>query len=113
MPPPDVGPLEAVAPSHMGSKVHLYADGYQPGKKRRSSATMALCSSYISPQDQRAPFLEALHWPQRVPTAEDNRPQRRWCLSCIGHAAAILGITDHMISVLAAATLPKPEWISR
>lgn len=95
--------IEAVAPGHLGLKIHLHARGYQPGRKTRSvDAAQAMCSAYISPKDHRVPLSEALQWPDRLPTALDTRPQRRWCLSCIGHAAEVLGLTGHFVTQLAA-----------
>ncbi len=106
----------AVAPSFMASKIHLYAEGYQPGAKRRgdyrrSAYRMSLCGhGRIGDDAVMVPIAQALAelWTNRRPGPQDPRPQWSWCRNCIGHALDLAGLTrvalDHLANQNPAST---------
>lgn len=97
--------IMAVKPNG-GTVVHLAQVGYQPGKKRRSIRDDgSLCNVLVSRQD-RVPLADALRWPN----PDDGSAVRpglpwSWCRSCIGHAAAIAGLSSAVLSQVASAVV--------
>ncbi len=95
--------LEAIAPSHLGAKIHLHLAGYRPkglGNKRpkhRSCEITPMCGAFASSTNHRIPLKVALRWPDRLPNADDPRPQRYWCPACLGHAAYVIGMTPDLV----------------
>lgn len=100
--------IYAIAPRHTAEVIHLYVEGYLPRgrqlvRQKRRSVDKPLCPAYVPgiAQARKVPLKEALRWPEHVPTAEDMRPRRRWCPSCLGHAADLLGLADNLARALA------------
>ncbi len=103
----------AVAPSWMASKIHLYAEGYLPGRKARESRyRLPLCGAQrIGDDAVMVPIAQALAelWTNRRPGPQDPRPQWSWCRNCIGHALDLAGLTRVALDHLAQAATPTKE----
>lgn len=94
----------AVAPQ-AGAVIHLHVAGYRPGKKPRSVERVGLCNINLHMTDQNtAPLAEALSWPDK--TCGCWTPGWRWCRTCLGHAATLAGIVDHVLYLIVRATTP-------
>lgn len=96
----------AVPLSPFGHFAHLYASGYQPGKKRRSSGMHhPLCGSQNAPItiDDVTPLSQALRtWPNPdVGTPLRGPVSWEWCRPCIGHAVALAGIQREVLAGVA------------
>jgi hypothetical protein len=100
----------AVAPRPSAWRIHLYVDGYTPPgfqlrRPKSRSVKSPLCGAFVSGlgQARMVPIREALHWPDRRPTAEDMRPRQAWCPSCLGHASDLLGFAANLALAIANA----------
>lgn len=102
--------LEAIPPSLLGSKIHLYQEGYQPGAKTRSAPDRNLCGQFThrAQWDRRIPLAEAveLGWGREGFTPDTPEyvhvwKHWEWCRGCIGHAVFIAGMLDDTVASLA------------
>ena len=96
------------------STIHLYLEGYRPGRKPRNYET-ALCGSpagLVWGRDQNPtgrkhiPFNLALRLEAEVALADDPRPypaHRRWCPLCVGRAVAHYDFLPHTLDEIADA----------
>lgn len=88
--------LAAIPPTVDGSTVHLHVPGYEPGKKHRSMAAKSpMCGAALGAY-ATAPLADVL---ARVDIHDTPRPWRL-CRSCVGHAAAYVGITDQVVDMI-------------
>lgn len=88
-------------PSGYGLVLHLHSPGYQPGgeqsaRKRDLSYPVALCNNRSIRHDRLLPLREGLHL-----VRSDTGPAWRWCRVCIGHAVAIEGLEQHVLTWIA------------
>jgi hypothetical protein len=107
--------LEAIPPSWLGGKIHLYSEGYQPGNKSRRGGHTPPCGVFvhIGQWELRVPLAEAVAagWgtpafiPPLPPTVQQGR-QWHWCRACIGHALFIVGLLPDVIASLAGHGWP-------
>ncbi len=106
--------IEAIAPNAAAAKIHLYVKGYLPPgigdkrRKQRSVEVTPMCGVYARSSARRVPLAQALRWPERLPTADDTRRQRRWCAACLGHAADYMGMTGELVAAIARNQAVKP-----
>jgi hypothetical protein len=98
----------AVQPNASGNVIHFHVPGYQPGKKTRSCVdTSGLCNIGLRPTAQNtAPLTEALSWPDTHKACGCPRPGWVWCRPCLGHAATLAGVVDHVLYLIVQATTP-------
>lgn len=102
--------LEAIPPSWLGGKIHLFEADYLPGSKSRRVEHTPVCGVFIhrAQWDLRVPLAEAVTagWgtkdfiPPLPPTVRGGK-QWHWCRPCIGHALFIAGGLQAAIDGLA------------
>lgn len=103
--------LEAIPPSPMGSKIHLFQQGYRPGNKhRRGGDHTPPCGVFVHIRqwEMRVPLAQAVRegWgngtfqPALPPYVSPGKPWA-WCRSCIGHALFIVGTLTTVVAQLA------------
>lgn len=101
--------LEAIPPTLLGSKIHLFSAGYQPGPKKRRDPDRNMCGQFTSlvQWERRIPLAEAvaLGWGTEgfTPATPDYVHVWKhwaWCRGCIGHAAAETGLLAQVIAML-------------
>jgi hypothetical protein len=101
--------FEAIAPAWLGSKIHIFLEGYQPGKKTRTLSFQPMCGQFTSSRARRVPLAQALQWPDRVFDEDDPRKTRTWCAACVGHAAGAAGLLPDFVEQIALGTHDKWE----
>ena len=96
-------------PSGYGLILHLHSPGYQPGTnpgRRRSEAyPVALCNNRFVEHDTLVPLHDGL---DLKPTGTDPRPAWRWCRVCIGHAVALVGLDQQVLTWIATGQQEEP-----
>lgn len=110
--------LEAIPPSWLGGKIHLYKEGYQPGSKSRRGGHTPTCGVFvhIGQWQARVPLAQALAEGWGTPEFNPPRPaymvnarQWDWCRACLGHAVFIAGLLADVLDQLTAPTPAKVE----
>lgn len=100
--------IYAVSPRGDAWRIHLYVEGYQPRaapwrRPKKRGIDTPLCGAYVASFDtaRKVPLKEALRWPDGPRYPDDPGPPRRWCPSCLGHAADLLGLANNLARTLA------------
>ncbi|HYS41151.1 MAG TPA: hypothetical protein VEO01_36515 [Pseudonocardiaceae bacterium] len=94
-------PIFVAIPRGHGLILHLHSPGYRPGPKPRGIGDSAALCNYSIHGDPLVPLRDGLHL---KPTGTDPRPAWRWCRSCIGHAVAIAGLDQEVLTWIATGT---------
>ena len=90
-------------PSGYGLVLHLHSPGYQPGgeqsaRKRDLAYPVALCNNRSIKHDTLIPLRDGLNLRR---TEVGTGPAWRWCRVCIGHAVAIEGLEQRVLTWIA------------
>lgn len=91
--------IHAIRPPNTSTVIHLELAGYQPSMKPRSVTDTVLCNAFVKRDRTRVPLADALAWTAE-PAPNEPREQWRWCRPCLGHAAAIHGIADQILTTI-------------
>jgi hypothetical protein len=99
--------LFAVRPTGIGTVIHIYSPGYQPGKKPRRPAEVPMCNGTCSVNERDlVPLADALHWADPHEACEHcdaHRPDWHWCRGCLGHALDASGLANATARAIASA----------
>lgn len=108
--------IEAIPPSLLGSKIHLFHEGYQPGLKTRSTPDRNLCGQFThrAQWERRIPLAEAVaagwgtdEFTPATPDYVHVWKTWQWCRACLGHAIAVAGLLHQVTAMLVKGDEPK------
>ena len=94
----DTAEIFVAVPRGHGLILHLQSPGYRPGPRQRSIGDSAALCGYSVSRDPLVPLREGLHL---KPTGTDPRPAWQWCRVCVGHAVALAGLDQHVLTWIA------------
>lgn len=98
----------AVRPSGTQTKIHLYIEGFQTGRRPRRPPDVGLCNGTGSVlRNERVPLGDALEWTKPHGPCDhchSPRPDWQWCHVCLGRAIGVAGLADELVKMIASRT---------